>query len=148
GVPDAGFDGSASGGRLRLMQGRIDEVAAGHARIDREGLVATLAQVVRETTPSRIRTLEVAGTHGSDHADHVAVGALAVLAAARASSNAELVAYRGPVRATEPPNQLLPVGAPASAMLAHYDACARRCAACGEACTSIDDGRAAMLRRR
>ena len=83
----------------------LDERNRGAARFenDRDGLIDTVAQIIRETQPVLVRTLEVAATHGRDHSDHMLVGALSLLAIARANSRADVLAYRGYSTAEEPP---------------------------------------------
>src|SRR2546426_8126954 len=70
-------------------------IAKRSAHYTRDELIETLAEIVREVRPQTIRTLEIAATHGADHSDHMLVGALALLATARAETHADLVSYRG-----------------------------------------------------
>jgi len=150
GYPDGGRHGEFAASLLALWQGRIsgaDTVAARVAHYDREGLIATVAAAITATRPRTIRTLEVAGTHGGDHSDHMLVGALAVLAHARAGVAAELLSYRGYDIAGEPANDLAPVSAIASDAFAHYSACAEGCAPCGDACPMFSSTYAAYLHR-
>jgi hypothetical protein len=76
------------------------------------------------------------------------VGALSLLATAAASSKAELIAYRGYGTEEDPPTLVDPLFDRSVAVLEHYDACARGCAPCGKACTSISPPHATWLRRR
>ncbi|HEY6034227.1 MAG TPA: PIG-L family deacetylase, partial [Kofleriaceae bacterium] len=150
GYPDGGRHGEFAASLLALWQGRItgaDTVAARSAHYDREGLIATVAAAITATRPRTIRTLEVAATHGDDHSDHMMVGALAVLAHARAGVAAELLSYRGYDIAGEPANDLAPATAIAADAFAHYSACAEGCAPCGDACPMFSATYAAYLHR-
>ena len=150
GYPDGGKHGEFASSLLALSQGRItgaDTIADRSAHYDRDGLIATVAAAITATQPHTIRTLEVAGTHGSDHSDHMLVGALAVLAHVRAGMEAELLSYRGYDITAEPPNDLAPNTAITSDAFARYSACAEGCAACGEACSTFSATYAAYLRR-
>jgi LmbE family N-acetylglucosaminyl deacetylase len=150
GYPDGGRHGEFASSLLALWQGRItsaDTIADRTAHYDREGLIATLAAAITATAPRTIRTLEVAGTHGADHSDHMLVGALAVLARERAGGDAELLSYRGYDITAEPADDFAPITAIADDAFARYSACAEGCAACGEACATFSPTYAAYLRR-
>ena len=77
--PDGLVRGEKPTSLLHLWQGDVDTVetiAPLTATYDRDGLLDTLAEIVRQTQPRVVHTLEIAGTHGSDeHADHMVVGA-------------------------------------------------------------------------
>lgn len=149
--PDGGRLGDNRDSLLHLWQGSITSattVDTHETTYDREQLIDTLAEVVRQTQPQVVRTLEVASTHGDDHPDHMIVGALVVLAMARTDHRAELVSYRGYNTSAEPANKIAPLVDPSRAVLARYEACATHCAACGEACTMIDPDQEAWLARR
>ncbi|MCW5808676.1 MAG: PIG-L family deacetylase, partial [Deltaproteobacteria bacterium] len=149
GYPDGGKDGELPDSLLRLWNGaiaRADTVARRTATYDRAALIETVAGVIRAVKPRRIRTLEVASTHGRDHSDHMLVGALAVLAAAAADHDAELVAYRGYANDTEPANAAPGPFDRSARALRHYAACADGCAPCGEACASLSVQHDAWLR--
>lgn len=150
GYPDGGKHGEFGSSLLALWQGRIsgaDTVADRTAHYDREGLIATLAAAITASHPRTIRTLEVAGTHGTDHSDHMLVGAMAVLARERAGGDAELLSYRGYDITAEPADDFAPITAIADDAFARYSACAEDCAACGEACPTFSPTYAAYLRR-
>ncbi|HSD85973.1 MAG TPA: PIG-L family deacetylase, partial [Kofleriaceae bacterium] len=135
--PDGGKEGEHTASLLHLWQGTIagaETVAHRTTYYDRDGLIETVAQIIRITQPSRVRTLEIAATHGRDHSDHMLVGALTVLAMTRASSVAELLSYRGYSIADEPTNKVQPIYDESFEVLAHYEACVADCAACGDAC--------------
>lgn len=124
--PDGGKQGERPNSLLHLWEGKsagADTVASHVAHYDRDGLIATLAEIIGRTTPSTIRTLEVAATHGRDHADHMIVGALAALAVAQAGSTAALLSYRGYNTTREPANKLAAELAQVMAMVGHYEAC-------------------------
>jgi hypothetical protein len=151
GYPDGGKEGEYDGSLLQLWEGTADNVetvAQRSTRYSRDGLVETVTQILRETQPAHIRTLEVAATHGRDHSDHMIVGALSVLAMARANTHADLLSYRGYDIAQEPPNKLGVVYDASFDLLARYEACANDCGACGEACDAIDETHVTWLLRR
>jgi LmbE family N-acetylglucosaminyl deacetylase len=148
--PDGGREGQHPDSLLRLWRGEIlgaETIAERTTRYGREELIDALAQVFRETQPRMVRSLEIAGTHGRDHADHMIAGALTVLAMARANSRAELIAYRGYNIASEPVTKLPEIYDAAAAMLGAYAACATSCGSCGEVCT-IEGAHATWLDRR
>jgi LmbE family N-acetylglucosaminyl deacetylase len=149
--PDGGKDGERGPSLLHLWEGSIDSattVAQRTTTYRRDELVDTVAQILRETQPKHVRTLEVAATHGRDHSDHMLVGALAVLAIARANNHADVIAYRGYHIAEEPPNKIMPIYNAAFGMLSRYEACATGCGECGDACTAIDQTHVTWLLRR
>ncbi len=110
--------------------------------------VSTLIGIIRETEPSTIRTLEVTGTHGDDDPEHTDAGRRTLVALAATNRAATIVAYRGLGVAGEPPNKLPAVFETAVEMLARYEACTTGCAACGDACTAIDQEHVDWLLRR
>jgi len=120
------------------------------AHYDRADLVETVAEIVRETQPAAIHTLDVAATHGDDRTDHTVTGAVTLLAMARANSAVELRAYRGDNVGAEPANKAAAIYAEALAPLVRYQACAAGCAECGQACTEseLDAQQIAGLQRR
>lgn len=149
GYPDGGKQGQEPNSLLHLWGGTsagADTIAGRVAHYDRDGLVATLAEVIERTSPATIHTLEVAATHGRDHADHMIVGALAVVAAAQARSSAELISYRGYNTTLEQPNKLGAIFTQAAAMVDHYEACTTSCG-CGRPC-GLSPAHAAWLHRR
>lgn len=103
----------------------------------RDSLVRMLAQVLRETAPRIIRTHDASGSHGRDDEDHLAVGALTVLALAQSNRRAEMLAYRGDAAAEEPPNKLTPIFDASLAMLSDFDGT-----------MNIDESRVDLLLRR
>lgn len=151
GYPDGGKEGEKRDSLLHLWDGTIasaDTVEPSAIRYDQAGLIATVAEVIRATQPTTIRTLEVASTHGRDHSDHMIVGALALLAVAQTGSSAELLAFRGYASSNEPENVLGALYDRSANMLAHYQACALECASCGTACPSVSDSHSEWLHRR
>lgn len=151
GYPDGGKQGEYPNSLRNLWQGAIDRattIAPQPTRFSREGLIATTADIIRTVDPSRVRTLEIAGTHGRDHSDHVMAGALTVLALGAASKSAELLAYRGYAVGDEPPNKVTPILDASLEMLARYEACATSCGTCGDVCTDVDDQHVTWLERR
>ena len=144
GYPDGGLTGNLPNSLLQLWQGATtgaDTVADHVAHYDQGGLIATVAEIITTTEPRLVRTLDISGAHGSDHADHVIVGALTVLALASAGSDANVVSYRGYDVNSEPANVLDAVYDKTSLGMRAYEACASGCAPCGQACTTITDPR-------
>jgi LmbE family N-acetylglucosaminyl deacetylase len=145
GYPDGGVVGDAPGSLLRLWEGAIDRadtVAEHVATYDRAGLVAALGEIIEIAQPTMIRTLEVAATHGADHSDHMLVGALALLAAARANTDAALLAYRGYNINYDPPNNPEAIYDEASLGMRAYAACQTGCASCDDSvCDTVSDPR-------
>lgn len=109
---------------------------------------AALLRVLRETDPSMIRTLEISDTHGTDDPQHPDAGRRTIVALAATNRSTDLVAYRGTNVIDEPPNKLTPVYEVSVEMLARYEACATGCAACGDACTAIEQQHVDWLLRR
>lgn len=127
GHPDGGLDGDYPGSLLLTWQ------AGGAADV-----IGEVTALIEETRPSTIRTLEIAGTHGYDHSDHMMVGALTQLALARSSVHAELFAYRGYNINDEPAN--LDNVEETSLFMRAYNACMVSCGSCGVTpCETIDD---------
>jgi LmbE family N-acetylglucosaminyl deacetylase len=151
GYPDGGKEGEEDQSLLHLWSGTISDagtVARRSARYDRDGLIATVAEAITATAPTTIRTLEIAATHGRDHADHMIVGALATLAAARAGYAHALLWFRGYGIVEEPETNAGARFDRAFVMLARYHACASRCASCGEACDTFNEAHQNWVRRR
>ena len=143
GYPDGGIPGDQPSSLLHLWEGTIDHadtVAHRVARYDRAGLIAALAAVIGTTQPSTIRTLEVSATHGSDHSDHMLVGALTLLAAAQAGSDAAFVSYRGYNISDDPINNADAIYDQVSLGIRAYQACQVGCASCGDGvCDQLTD---------
>jgi LmbE family N-acetylglucosaminyl deacetylase len=151
GYPDGGKEGELGDSLLRLWDGRIggaETIARRPTRYDREGLIAAVAEVIVQTAPTTLRTLELASTHGRDHADHQVVGALAMLAAASAGYEHALLSFRGYSTEEAPENVTGAAYDRAFDMLARYHACASRCASCGSACGSFLPAHQVWARRR
>lgn len=152
GYPDGGKEGEHPTSLLHLFEGsttNVETIAREPAIYDRDSLIETVAQIMRLTQPAHVHTLEVAATHGRDHSDHMLVGALTMLAIARANSSADVLSYRGYATGEEPANKVGAIYDDAFEVLAHYEACAAKCdAACGDACTTIDETHVTWLERR
>jgi len=151
--PDGGLEGKAPNSLLHLWEGKIASASTVSRRpttYDQRGLIDTLAAIIDLTAPATLRTLEVAATHGTDHADHMIVGALAVLATAASSQDPELVSYRGYNISDEPANMSPALFARSADILGRYEACTRGCAPCGEACAipTLDKVHRDLLHRR
>jgi LmbE family N-acetylglucosaminyl deacetylase len=141
GYPDGGIAGDGPNSLLRLWRGEIeraDTVAERVASYDRAGLVDAVAEVVALVQPSVIRTLELSACHGYDHSDHMMVGALALLAAARGRSGAQIVSYRGYNVNNEAPNNPEAFHRTDSLGMRAYEACQVGCASCvSEVCDAL-----------
>ena len=149
--PDGGVNGEFPQSLLKLWEGKIaDATTVAHetTQYTRDGLIDTIADVVRRTHPRTIRTLEIGSMHGHDHVDHMIVGAACLLAMARAQSRAELLSYRGYSTLTEAPNKLPLVLQATADMVGYYEACSSKCAACGSVCKAIDPNHVAWFSRR
>ncbi|HEY5949278.1 MAG TPA: PIG-L family deacetylase [Kofleriaceae bacterium] len=143
--PDGGVVGELPASLLHLWEGSIDTaatIAAEPTLYDRPGLIATVAAIIKEVRPQIVRTLEVSGTHGDDHSDHMIVGALTQLALAEAGSDAQLLSYRGYNINYEPANVTEADYAQGSLFMRMYLACLNVCGVCGETpCETVDDPR-------
>jgi LmbE family N-acetylglucosaminyl deacetylase len=144
--PDGGVVGEAPASLLRLWEGTIDHAATVDdvpTTYDRTSLIATVAAIIAETRPAIVRTLEISGTHGDDHSDHMIVGALTQLALAQSKSDAQLLSYRGYNINYEPPNVAEETFAQASLFMRGYSACMTSCGgACGDTpCPTVEDPR-------
>jgi LmbE family N-acetylglucosaminyl deacetylase len=152
GYPDGGKEGEQHDSLLHLWEGKVNRVPAvsqARATYDRESIVAVLSDVIGYTQPTTIRTLDMTATHGHDHSDHMVVGALAVLAVARSSVDAELIAYRGYNIDNEPYNATPALYQRSLNAVAHYEACIAGCAPCGQACPAerINESHLKWLKR-
>lgn len=150
--PDGGVAGEQPHSLLHLWEGMVDHadtVAERVARYDRAGLIAAVGEVIANTHPSIIRTLEVSAAHGPDHSDHMLVGSLAVLAAAHANASAAFLSYRGYNVNYEAANNPDAIYDRVSLGMRAYEACQTGCASCADAvCDSVADPRyAAFLHR-
>jgi LmbE family N-acetylglucosaminyl deacetylase len=151
GYPDGGKEGEMTDSLLRLWEGRSSggiSIGPYPARYDQAGLIDAVAAVITTVKPTTIRTLEIAGTHGRDHSDHMIVAALTLLATAAARSQAELISFRGYGTEDEAENLSDTLIDRSTNLVAHYAACAEGCAVCGNACPSISDAHAVWVRRR
>ncbi|MDQ3301129.1 MAG: PIG-L family deacetylase, partial [Myxococcota bacterium] len=144
GYPDGGKQGEEPDSLTRLWNGEVERattIARDVTTYDRAGLIAAVAAVLDETRPALIRTLEVASTHGRDHADHLITGALAVAATAASQVNPALLAYRGYNTGYEPANVIEPLFDRSAEILARYRGCP------GD-CSPISDAHDTWLHRR
>lgn len=153
GYPDGGKEGARPSSLLHLWEGKahaVPTVAQRSSSYDQTELIRVVTDIIDATAPTTLRTLEIASTHGHDHSDHMMVGALAVLATARSTRAPELISYRGYDVASEPANTDPALFDRELEVLGHYEACARGCAPCGQACTidQIDDVHTRWLERR
>ncbi|HET9620110.1 MAG TPA: hypothetical protein VFP84_02000 [Kofleriaceae bacterium] len=140
-LPIGNHDGSATESLLHLWEARspmIVPVTDKGQSYTQRALDEVLAQIIVETAPATIRSLELAATHGDDHSDHMLVGAAAWLALAAspipAAGAPRLLSYRGDNIAGEAANN--PAPDRAAQAFGYYAACATGCAPCGQACTA------------
>ncbi|HEY0193673.1 MAG TPA: FG-GAP-like repeat-containing protein [Kofleriaceae bacterium] len=139
GYPDGGIPGTSPNSLRHLWEGAVtqaDTVADQVATYTKDGLIETVATVIRDTQPSVIRTLEVSATHGGDHSDHMFAGAIALAAAARVRSEATFLSYRGYNTNDDPSNIPDEIYETSSRGLRAYEACQTGCAPCGQVCAS------------
>ena len=152
--PDGGVRGEQPDSLMHLWEGSattVTTVADRTAVYDQDSLIDTVAEIVRQTQPSVVHTLEVASNHGSDeHADHMVVGALALLAIARANAQPAILSYRGYNTTNEQINKIQSMFDAIEPILGRYEACATKCLPCGETCSSgaIDKTHDEWLSRR
>lgn len=151
GYPDGGKEGEQPASLSSLWRGEIESaetIGRQTTRYDRAGLIAAVTAVLDLVGPHTVHTLEIAQTHGRDHADHRIAGALALVAVAASQSNPAIVAHRGYAVESEPVNLTGPVFSRAADALAHYTACVDGCAPCGEPCDEIQPAHATWLARQ
>lgn len=148
-LPDGGKHGEHDGlGQLLAGQAReVRTVARRPMRVNRDALLAALAEIVASTAPSRIDTLDLTSAYGRDHRDHLAVGALALWAAAAARYTGEFSAHRGYNVETEAPNLDEATLIAGARGIRHYAACTDGCAPCGHACMRAADAHETWLAR-
>ncbi len=149
--PDGGEEGQNPDSLLQLWNGTVHSattVADRTATYDQAGLVETLAEIIRDTQPAVIRTLDVTSNHGHDHVDHEIVGALALIALGTTDQQPAVIDYRGYDIANEAPNKIQAVFDMVHPILGRYEACASKCAPCGQSCTTIDSQHDEWLARR
>lgn len=151
GYPDGGKEGEMRDSLLHLWEGTSDgarTIGVRPTHHDQASLIATVGEIIATAHPTTIRTLEIAATHGRDHADHMIVGALALLGAAAARSEAAVISYRGYNTQDEPENLLDMLFARSANLVSHYEACVTGCAPCGQSCPKITDAHAIWVKRR
>lgn len=151
GYPDGGKEGEMRDSLLHLWEGRSNgamTIGLRPTHHDQASLIATVGGIVEAVQPTTIRTLEIAATHGRDHADHMIAGALALLGAAAAQSPAELISYRGYGTEDEDENLIETLFERSANLVSHYEACVTGCAPCGLSCPKIEPAHAVWLRRR
>jgi LmbE family N-acetylglucosaminyl deacetylase len=140
GYPDGGVEGQFENSLLSMWKGETTSAATKSRQpstYTQDELIAAVAQVIQQTNPTTLRTLDVESTHGHDHEDHMIVGALALLADARSGVAPRILTYRGYNIASEIPVKPAAFVAPQLTALEAYDACATQCdAACGGVCSS------------
>ncbi len=146
GYPDGGVVGESPSSLLNLWQGTITEavtISETPTTYDQQGLIETVAEAIAQTRPHTIRTLDMAGTHGDDHADHMMVGSLTQLALAETTSDADLIGYRGYNVNYEPANLDEATFGQVSLFMRAYSACLLSCGGvCGVTpCPTVDDPR-------
>lgn len=153
--PDGGKEGEQPDSLLHLWEGTAHDVTTigdNPSTYSQAELIDTVGAIITATQPHAIRTLEVSGAHGRDHADHEAVGALAVLAVAAAPMQARpaMLSYRGYSTEMEPANKNSELFERAKDTVARYDACVDGCdVECDRgACSTITEAHDTWAHRR
>ena len=149
--PDGGECDQYPNSLMQLWDGRIQyatTIADRTATYDQPGLIATVAEIMHDVQPRVIRTLDVTSNHGHDHVDHEIVGALALMALGTTDQQPTVIAYRGYDIASEPANKIQPIFDFVHPILGRYEACAAKCAPCGQSCTTIEMAHDIWLGRR
>lgn len=151
GYPDGGKMGEYEHSLLKLWEGEIDSaetVAHEPSTYTQQELIDVVADIIDQVQPSTVRTLEVSAAHGRDHADHMMVGALSVLAMGAAHSKARLLSYRGYGTESEPENVLPAYYDRSLGPLARYEGCVDGSVTCGVAASTVDDAHSIWMHRR
>ena len=152
GMPDGGKLGENHDSELHLWEGSPAStwtIGARSARVDRETLIATVAELLTETAPRAIMTLDFTFQHGRDHSDHTMVAALAFVAAARAHVLGAFVMYRGYNIDKEPVNKLERLVMQNERVLGFYWSCYANCGECGRtSCPKLFQEHQDYLHRR
>ena len=152
GLPDGGPEGTFRGSLLSLWSGRVasvETIARRPQRYTQDDVIAVLAEVLRQTQPNQVQTLDIIATHGLDHSDHSLVGAATTRAVAAAHLAVPIVSFRGYNVLSEPINKPDIMYNAVSVMMRGYGACTERCGACGtQVCSSISEFHEGLLRRR
>ncbi len=156
GYPEGDPAGSDPISISQLWDGRLDvaisigDLTSAYTRAD---VLAVLTEIVELTQPQTVRTLDLAGVHGIDHADHAIVGAAALLAVAGAKLEAgdtspEVISFRADGTGSDPATLIDPLFDRSAGVLAFYDGCVERSVPCGEPAPTITEAHAISLRRR
>jgi LmbE family N-acetylglucosaminyl deacetylase len=151
-LPDGGKRGELAGSLRSLWWGdvpAVTTVAHQPARVDRAQLLEVLEEVVRQTSPREVHTLDFAAGHGRDHSDHLVSAAATALALLRAGGERTLWGHRGYNVVSEPANRGERALAAGARALGFYRACVDDCGRCGvRPCATIDPAHAQWMRRR
>jgi len=156
GYPEGDPAGVAPTSLARLWNGSLDvaitigDLTTSYTRAD---LLQVLTAIVDLTQPRTVRTLDLAGVHGVDHADHAFVGAAALLAVAGAKlepgdRSPDVIAFRADGTGADQATLIDPLFDRSAGVLAYYDGCVERSVPCGEPAPSITEEHASALRRR
>ena len=151
GYPDGGKQGEYPHSLLKLWEGEIDQAdtigrKVGH--YTQAALIQAVTEVIDAVQPSVIRTLEVSAAHGRDHADHMMVGALAILAAAHTTADPAIVSFRGYGTELEGENVIEPYFTRSLDPLARYEGCVDGTVGCGDVAPTVDDAHSVWMHRR
>jgi LmbE family N-acetylglucosaminyl deacetylase len=117
-------------------------------RVTVASLTAELAEIIAVTAPHELHTLDLAASHGDDHAGHLIAASFALWAAASAGYRGTIVSHRGYNVANEPANLSDADYAFAKPMLGYFEACYRGCAPCGTECATLEPSHDTWLRRQ
>ncbi len=156
GYPEGDRAGTDPTSIARLWDGTLEvAISIGDltASYTRDDILTVLTAIVDLTAPQTVRTLDLAGVHGIEHADHAIVGAAALLAVAAAKIEAgkrspDVISFRADGTGADPATLIDPLFERSAGVLAFYDACAERTAECGEPAPVLTEEHSIALRRR
>jgi len=154
GIPDGGIEGALTNSLLHLFDGTVQRLPAAitggvsAGDVTRDSIVDLFTQVLEDTTPDTIETLELAGTHGRDNSSHMFVSSIGLWAAARVGFSGPATWHRGynvyGQDRTLTGDDLFD----AHRMLGYFEACAYGCARCGTPCLSLREEHELWLPRQ
>jgi len=151
GIADGGINGDRLSSLLHLFDGTVNELPAATAgSVTSDSIVDLFAQLLEQTTPDAIETLELAGTHGRDNSSHMFVASIGLWAAARVGYSGPLTWHRGYNVTDQNLDPTLSGDdlSDARTMLGYYEACADGCAPCGTSCPMVLAAHEGWLQRQ
>jgi hypothetical protein len=138
---DGGMRGQNLHSPLHLIEGVTSHIPilgrfGGYATVD--WIIQSLLDIITETQPRQIHTLDLAATHGFDHSGHLFSASFAFWAAARARYDGPIYWHRGYNVQDEPVTLGDADYQPAKSMLGYFEACYHHCGKCGTSCPTLD----------